>query len=129
MEVEQMLSLRQTHALTCLSYLQHCAVQKQTISYESLAIILGMPSKGNAMVTAISRTLYDVFNYCEKAQLPHLTVLVVRKSGKDVGLPGSGFWKVYLKEDNPSLIYRVEETEKLTGECYRLFENFGKDNV
>lgn len=126
MEVEQMLSLRQHQALTCLSYLQHCAVQKQTITYESLAIILGMPSKGNAMVSAISRTLYDVFNFCEKAQLPHLTVLVVRKSGKDVGLPGSGFWKVYLKEDNPSLGLRVEETEKLTGECYRMFDGFAK---
>lgn len=128
MEVNQMLSLRQMHALTCLSYLQHCAVQKQTITYESLAIILGLPSKGNAMVTAISRTLYDVFNFCEKAQLPHLTVLVVRKSGKDAGLPGSGFWKVYLKEENPSLDTRITHTEQLTAECYRLFDNFAKDS-
>lgn len=119
------MSMRQIKALYCLNFLQLMALQRQTVNYETLAIVLGLPSKGNALASAISPVLYDVFNFCVEAGLPHLSVLVVRKSGKDMNLPGPGFWKVYAPDQTMSLIERVEATELETGKCFRLFERLG----
>jgi hypothetical protein len=115
---------RQIKALYCLNLLQLMAVQRQTVTYETLAIMLGLPSQGNALANAISPVLYDVFDFCVAAGLPALTVLVVRKSGKDKGLPGPGFWKVYSKEPL-DFNTRVSVTEELTTQCYRAFECLG----
>jgi len=121
------LTLRQMRALSCLHILQQLAVQKRTVPYEAMAVILGLPHKGQAMVGAISQVLYDVFDHCRMTGHPHLTVLVVRKSGKDVGLPGPGFWKVWAKDGAiPDFHTRVEQTELMTGMCYRLYDHLGK---
>lgn len=116
---------RQIKALYCLNLLQLMAVQRQTVTYETLAIMLGLPSQGNALASAISPVLYDVFDFCVAADLPALTVLVVRKSGRDRGLPGPGFWKVYA-EEMPDFETRVQITEDLTAQCFELFSKLGQ---
>jgi hypothetical protein len=118
-------SLRKLKALGCLNTLQMCAARNTTINYETLALMMGLPSQGNALASAISPILYDVFNWCVEAGLPHLTVLVVRKSGKDKGLPGPGFWKVYHPGEQLTLVQRVEYTEMETARCFRLYEKLG----
>lgn len=128
----EIMSLRKMQAQYCLNLLQMAAMQKRTVNYESLALMMGLPSKGNALAQAISTPLYDVFEFCKKAGLPHLTVLVVRKSGRDKDLPGPGFWKAYTQnpdkdEDGyiPSLNERIDITEEETVKCFRLFEQLG----
>ncbi|MNI40500.1 hypothetical protein D3C73_947250 [compost metagenome] len=69
--------------------------------------------------------LYDVFNFCVEAKLPHLTVLVVRKSGRDMNLPGPGFWKVFAPDQVLSIEDKVSMTEEETVKCFRLFEKLG----
>lgn len=117
--------VRQLRALLCLNTLQMLAQRRQTITYETLAMLLGLPSRGNALAQSISPVLYDVYNFCEKAGLPYLTVLVVRKSGRDRDLPGPGFWKVFNNGIIPDLKTRVDITEEETTKCYRLFEQLG----
>lgn len=118
-------NVRQLRALLCLNTLQMLAQRRQTITYETLAIFLGLPARGNALAQAISPVLYDVYNFCEEAGLPRLTVLVVRKSGRDRDLPGPGFWKVYNNGIIPDLNTRVDITEEETVKCFRLFEKLG----
>jgi hypothetical protein len=125
-EVEAM-TVRQLRALHCLNTLQMLACRRETINYETLAIYLGLPSKGNALAQAISPVLYDVFNFCKGIGLPDLTVLVVRKSGRDMGLPGPGFWKVWSEDGEiPDLKTRVNITEELTVKCYDAYDTLGK---
>ncbi|MNO12906.1 hypothetical protein D3C76_25240 [compost metagenome] len=119
------LSIRQLKALLCLNMLQTMAARQQTVTYETLAIMLGLPSRGNALAQAISPVLYDVFNFCVEAKLPHLTVLVVRKSGRDMNLPGPGFWKVFAPDQVLSIEDKVSMTEEETVKCFRLFEKLG----
>lgn len=123
--VTEGLSARQIKALYCLNALQLMAIQKQTVTYETLACLLGLPNKGNALAAAISPVLYDVFEFCKAGGLPHLTVLVVRKSGRDMNLPGPGFWKVYAPEKVLSFNERLDATEIETAKCFRLFEKLG----
>ncbi|MNG28081.1 hypothetical protein D3C84_1132920 [compost metagenome] len=87
--------------------------------------MLSLPSKGNALAQAISPVLYDVFNFCKEAGLPHLTVLVVRKSGKDTNIPGPGFWKVYRPDEELTFLQKLDFTEEETVKCFRLFEKLG----
>ncbi|MNB61201.1 hypothetical protein D3C87_1116650 [compost metagenome] len=118
-------SLRKMKALSCLNTLQMCAARNTVINYETLALMMGLPSQGNALANAVSPILYDVYDWCVEAGLPHLTVLVVRKSGKDKGLPGPGFWKVYRPDQQLTLVERVEFTEVETAKCFRLYEKLG----
>jgi hypothetical protein len=118
------MSDRQIRALYCLNTLQLMAMQRQTVNYDTLAIMLGLPSRGNALASAISPVLYDVYNFCKANNFPHLTVLVVRKTGKDRGLPGAGFWKVHVG-DLPDFATRVTLTEELTAQCFKVFGTLG----
>lgn len=118
-------SLRKLKAIGCLNTLQMLAARQQTTCYETLALMMGLPSSGNALAASISPVLYDVFEFCVKAGLPHLTVLVVRKSGRDKGLPGPGFWKVYRPDVELSFNERIELTEEETAKCFRLYEQLG----
>ncbi|MNP89203.1 hypothetical protein D3C85_16070 [compost metagenome] len=118
-------TIRQLRASSCLSILQLMAMRQQTINYETLALMLSLPSKGNALAQAISPVLYDVFNFCKEAGLPHLTVLVVRKSGKDTNIPGPGFWKVYRPDEELTFLQKLDFTEEETVKCFRLFEKLG----
>jgi len=118
------MSDRQIRALYCLNTLQLMAIQRQTVNYETLAIMLGLPSRGSALGSALSPVLYDVFDFCKANGLPHLTVLVVRKSGKDRGLPGPGFWKAHSGE-LPEFATRVSLTEEMTAACFEVFSKLG----
>ncbi|MCY1279643.1 hypothetical protein D9M68_18060 [compost metagenome] len=121
-------TIRQMRAAACLNALQLMAMRKQTINYETLALMLGLPSSGNALASAISPVLYDVYNFCVEVDMPHLTILVVRKSGRDKGLPGPGFWKVYgehFLDSDFSFNDRVEITERETAKCFELFSKLG----
>lgn len=73
--------------------LTRIATQFKTITYQDLAIEMGLPSTGNALGTCLVPYLSNVFFWCKTRNLPHLTSLVVRKSGTDKGLPGPGFWE------------------------------------
>ena len=59
------------------------AGNRQTMTYGELASILGF--KG---AQVLGKFLEYILRYCEKNQLPSLTVLVVNQ---ETGLPGSGF--------------------------------------
>ena len=121
----EVLSTRQLKALLCFQTLQMMATRRQSITYETLAIMLGLPSQGSQLGQAISPVLYDVFNFCVEAGLPHLTVLVVRKSGRDRDIPGPGFWKVYRPNEELTLAQKADLTEEETAKCFRLFEKLG----
>ena len=69
-------------ALQIWSLLVCAAKDRRTYTYGELASILGM---GGAGVMALF--LGPIMYYCQKKQLPPLTVLVVNQ---DTGLPGSG---------------------------------------
>lgn len=125
--VTEGLSIRQTRALYCLNILQLMAMQRQTVNYDTLAVMLGLPSRGNALASAISPVLYDVYDFCKANNFPHLTVLVVRKTGKDRDLPGAGFWKVHLG-DLPDFAARVVITEELTAACFNAFSKLGNSS-
>lgn len=124
--MENQVTMRQLVACQCLTLLQMMAQRRQTVSYEALATMLGLPSKGSALASAISTPLYDVFKFCRQTGLPHLTVLVVRKSGSDAGLPGPGFWKVFCQEgDEPTRQFKKEATETETEKCFALYSKLG----
>ena len=58
-----------------------CAANRQLSTYELLGERIGLPR------FALAQVLGCVYFYCHRASLPHLTVLVVDKSGK----PAEGF--------------------------------------
>jgi len=62
--------------------LTHCALQRQTLSYELLGRLIGVPRMG------LGQLLEPIQSYCILNQLPPLSVLVV---SENTGLPGEGF--------------------------------------
>ena len=72
------------------------AQNQETITYEDLAISLGLPSSGNALGKTLGVILGEVNEWSMKRGQPYLTSLVIRKSGEDQGLPGRGFWEMIL---------------------------------
>lgn len=79
------------------NFLVHCAASGHTTTYEEVALAVGLPSSGNALGAALSPILCHIFEWCEENRMPHLTSIVVRKSGADQGLPGVGFWNLFDK--------------------------------
>jgi hypothetical protein len=77
-----------------MAYLIQCAIERRTTTYEELAQHFRMPTTWPRLSQTLSPILYRVFDWCEQKRLPKLTVLVVRKSGADMALPGRGFWAV-----------------------------------
>lgn len=73
-------------------FLVEKASNKQTTTYEEIAIAFDLPTTGNALGATLSPILEDIFVFCESHHLPPLTSIVVRKSGVDQGIPGRGFW-------------------------------------
>ena len=73
----------ETRALEVWQVLTGKALNRQTLTYEDLADILGMRSG-----LAVTSFVPVVGQFCEKYGLPPLTVLVVLKGH---GRPGSGF--------------------------------------
>lgn len=97
-----------------LSFLINKAIAGTPTTYQEIAISVGLPHKGHALSGALSPILGDIFRWCRNRNMPYITSLVVRKSGRGEGLPGPGFWKLYWEIE--SLDPKVYETETLTRE-------------
>jgi len=76
-------------------YLIKKASVGSTVCYEELAMHFGLPSSGNALGKFLSPLLGYIYAFCEDTKQPHVTAIVVRKSGADKGLPGPGFWGLH----------------------------------
>jgi hypothetical protein len=74
------------------TFLIRKAVQRDTSTYEEIALRFGLPSSGSQLAVTLSPILGDLFKWCERSGQPKITSLVVRKSGAEEGLPGRGFW-------------------------------------
>jgi hypothetical protein len=77
-----------------MAYLIQCAIERRTTTYEEVAERFDLPTTWPRLSQTVSPILYRIYDWCEKKRLPKLTVLVVRKSGADMALPGRGFWAV-----------------------------------
>lgn len=77
------------------SHLVGKAFLGHTTTYEAIANEFGLPNKGNQLGSTLSPLLSDIYHFCEKSDQPHLTALVVRKSGEMKDVPGQGFWDLY----------------------------------
>lgn len=82
------------------SHLVGKAFLGHTTTYEAIANEFGLPNKGNQLGSTLSPLLADIYHFCRKNQQPHLTAIVVRKSGEDKDLPGKGFWDLYNAVDD-----------------------------
>lgn len=77
------------------------ACEGRVTTYGELAPIIGLPAKGHHMGAVLGNVLGDIFRFCNDKGWPHLTSIVVYKTGGDKGLPGGLFWELYddhLKE-------------------------------
>lgn len=87
-----------TQAITL--FLIKKAQQRQTVTYQEIALEFGLPSEGNHMGRVLTPILADIFHWSLKLVDANngdptpimLTAIVVRKSGQDKGAPGVGFW-------------------------------------
>lgn len=78
-----------------LAFLIAKAIDKETTTYEEVAIAHGLPDSGSQLGQVLSPILYDILDACRANGWPPLTSIVVRKSGADKGLPGAGFWSAF----------------------------------
>lgn len=69
-------------ALQAWQYLIGKAANRQIVQYEELRILMDYPTSN-----LLTQILGCIMDYCEKNQLPPLTIIVVNQSG----VPGAGF--------------------------------------
>lgn len=116
------------HKRLVLAFLILKATYRQTTTYEDINEHLeqrGMNwMREPADITAhreLTRYLTEIFHWCRTHNHPHLTALVVRKSGADQGIPGKGFWEL-LKPADP--LQHVDLSDyKTKATMARLFQN------
>jgi hypothetical protein len=104
-----------------MAYLVQCAIERRTTTYEEVAAHFGLPTTWPRLSQVLSPILYRIFDWCEQKRLPKLTILVVRKSGADMALPGKGFWSVSGLHHTDRK-ERILLTEMWTTEVYAYFE-------
>ena len=111
------------HRRLVLVFLVLKATYKQTTTYEDINEHLEQRGlnwiREPADITAhreLTKYLTDIFHWCRAHNHPHLTALVVRKSGADQGIPGKGFWEL-LKPVDPL------QYDDLKATVARLFQN------
>lgn len=75
------------------SYLVIMATAKRLTTYEEIAKAHYLPDHGRVLGAILSPILEEILQFGKKRGWPPLTSIVVRKSGADEGLPGTGFWK------------------------------------
>jgi hypothetical protein len=85
--------IRLHRALQIWQVLVSAAHNRQVLTYEIVAELIGMNKKG---AIAIKLYLAILMRYCEKVGLPPITALVVQKR---VGTPGSGLRTLSSKPD------------------------------
>lgn len=81
--------------------------------YEEIAIKFDLPAVGNSLGKTLSPILEHIFLWCKRRGQPHLTSIVVRKSGADAGIPGRGFWVLALKGSTFEDIADATSQEKI----------------
>lgn len=101
-------------------HLMELAVLRRTTTYEELATLFHLPTEWPQLGSTLSPILYNVYDWCRTKLLPKLTILVVRKSGADMGLPGQGFWAAG-GHNNLDRAGKVLLTELWTAEVYDYF--------
>lgn len=110
-------------------YLVEKAFQGETTTYSEIAISFGLPASGNQLGAALSPILSKIFVFCANGGQPHLTSLVVRKSGDDKGLPGGGFWDLLRGHSDldvpPQRQARREVTADLQNEVFSYWSKLG----
>lgn len=116
--------LKKILTLQCLNLLQMHALRGQTTHYDTMEVMLGINQDRTQYPTVISGVLRSVHDFCKLSGLPPLDVLVVRRNGKDKGLPGPGFW-IGLIGEVPPIEVRKEKTQLHTNECFNLFATLG----
>lgn len=99
-------------SLRVYRYLAGLATKGATTTYQDMAIALNLPAQGNNMSKVLSPILSDVFMFCILHKLPHLTSIVVRKSGNEQGLPGMGFWKLIERTQGGAIYHEIASGSK-----------------
>lgn len=110
------------HKRLVLAFLILKATYRNTTTYEEINEHLEQRGFNwmiePAEITAhreLTKYLTDIFHWCRAHNHPHLTALVVRKSGADQGIPGKGFWELLKPIDRSD--YKTKAT------VARLFQN------
>lgn len=103
-----------------LAYLIKKAFTGQTSTYVELATEFGLPNRGNQMGTAIAPILRDLVIWCQLRGIPPIPALVVRKTGGDAGIPGSGFWPM-VNLNGLSRTAKIRHTARFHAEIYNYF--------
>lgn len=101
-------------------HLMKLAMLRKTTNYLDLAREFELPEEWPVMGTVLSPVLYNILNWCQQRRLPPLTVLVVRRSGEDQGIPGRGFW-VGIGQPELTRAERRAVTSYLTEEVFNFF--------
>lgn len=102
------------------AFLLKKALTRETATYEEIALKFGLPSSGNGLGASLSPKLGHLLTWCKERGLPPISVLVVRKSGAQAGLPGRGFWSMLDLEELDDDAKRIVAA-KLQGEVYKCF--------
>lgn len=82
-------------ALDILLFLMKKAAAREVTTYHEITeqVLSGeTPTNVNGMM--ISKALTEIHHWCLKGKMPYFNSLAVRKSGGNLGLPGSGFWNL-----------------------------------
>jgi len=76
-----------------LQRLIQAAREHQLIHYEDeVAVIMGLQGKGNYMAKETGHLLGEISEDEHNQRRPMLSAVVVHKTGKEKGIPGSGFF-------------------------------------
>lgn len=104
------------------AFLMKKALTRETATYEEIALKFGLPSTGNGLGASLSPKLGHILTWCQDHGLPPISVLVVRKSGAQMGLPGRGFWSIMELEELDDEAKRIV-TAKLQNEVFKCFSD------
>lgn len=109
------------------AFLMRKALERKTATYEEIALKFDLPSTGNGLGATLSPKLGHILTWCQQHGLPPISVLVVRKSGAQAGLPGRGFWVIMGLDDLDDDAKRIMTT-KLQLDVYRCFGDLEQPN-
>lgn len=111
------MTLEKSRTTAVFQFLTEKAIEGQTTTYEEIALATGLPASGNALGATLSPILTRIFHWCVAHGQPHLTSIVGRKSGKDKGIPGAGYWALLAEyqafaeaTDDPELLQNFKIT-------------------
>ncbi len=103
------------------------AINKETITYSQLAQRINIqnskmliPTCGSQLGKTLGPVLDEINDFCKSHNQPALSVLVVRASGADEGMPGRGFWQwveanqhFFIAEDRTSRKQQAEHFQEI----------------